>query len=96
MGNLIPSNTTAGLVGVPSDNLPEARGGNRRAQRPWQQGKDGRGPTSGQASTTNDLLLRILEQLKTLNGANATPGGHAPAQVGIADMDGPGLEVGSG
>ena len=91
MGNLI-TGSTAGLVGVPSP--PPASGGPGRGIQTAavvQEGKAGGGPTSGQASTTNDLLVRILQQLKTLNGQTATPEATHQRRVGIADMDGPGL-----
>lgn len=83
LGNLIPSDATAGLVGVPSPDLA----GQVTLAASVQEGKEGRGPTSGQAQTTNDLLLRILEQLKVANGANATPEATRQRRAGLGSMD---------
>ena len=85
LGNLIPSDATAGLVGVPPP--PPGPGVGIGVAASIQQGKDGRGPTAGQASATNDLLLRILEQLKTLNGADANPEAKRQRQIQHASMD---------
>jgi hypothetical protein len=59
-----------------------------------QEGKAGGGPTSGQASTTNDLLVRILGQLKTLNGSQTAPEAGRQYKVGQAMMDGAGIPHG--
>jgi TP901 family phage tail tape measure protein len=87
LGNLI-TGPTEGLVGVPSPTTGPGPGITLAAN--VGQGKEGRGPTSGQASTTNDLLLRILHQLKNLNGSQSTPEAKRQYRVGQAGMDGAG------
>jgi TP901 family phage tail tape measure protein len=88
LGNLI-TGPTAGLVGVPAPTTGPGRGIATAAL--VQEGKNQGGPTAGQASTTNAILIRIENLLKTLNGATATPEATHQRRVGIADMDGPGL-----
>jgi hypothetical protein len=59
-----------------------------------QEGKAGGGPTAGQASTTNELLLRIERQLKVLNGSQTAPEAKRQYKVGQAMMDGAGIPHG--
>jgi hypothetical protein len=87
LGNLI-TGPTAGLVGVPSptDTQPPGRGADAASK-----SASGRaGPTSGQANTTNALLERILDQLKSLNGTRAHPEATHQRAVGAPGMDGAG------
>jgi TP901 family phage tail tape measure protein len=91
LGNLI-TGPTEGLVGVPSATTGPGRGIQTAAL--VQEGKAGGGPTSGQASTTNDLLVRILAQLKTLNGSQTAPEAGRQYKVGQAMMDGAGIPHG--
>ena len=68
LGNLIPQGATAGLVG--------GGGAVQGALNPQAAFSDGQGkstPTSGQVQTTNAVLLRILDQMKILNGSRAAP-----------------------
>jgi TP901 family phage tail tape measure protein len=81
LGNLIPAGQTAGLVGMPSPGTGIKTAAN------VQEGKAGGGPTAGQASTTNELLLRIERQLKVLNGANAAPEATRQRATGSSVMD---------
>ena len=90
LGNVIPADMTAGLVGVPS---PTGPGESISLAANVQQGKDTRGPTSGQASTTNVLLERILSQLKALNRAGSAPEADRQRKAGNAIMDGGGGNV---
>jgi TP901 family phage tail tape measure protein len=88
LGNLI-TGPTAGLVGVPSTPAAKAQATANAAQ-----GKEGRGPTSGQAATTNDILLRIERQLRVLNGSQTAPEAGRQYKVGQAMMDGAGIPHG--
>lgn len=87
LGNLIPRDQTAGLVGVPSP------AGQINAESKAAQGRSLTAPTSGQASTTNDILLRILRQLKELNRASDSPEAVYQRKVGSATMDGGGGNI---
>lgn len=82
LGNLI-TGPTAGLVGVPSP-TPGAQIKVATAQA---EGKAGGGPTAGQASTTNDILLRILAQLRALNSTQENPEATRQRRAYHAFMD---------
>lgn len=84
LGNLIPSGATGGLVGgssVPSALAPVAGFSDSQSKS---------GPTSGQAQTTNAVLLRILDQLKILNGDNSAPEARKQNTSQRSVMDGVG------
>lgn len=89
LGNLI-TGPTEGLVGVPS---PPGRTISLAAR--VQEGRQAGGPTAGQANVTNDILLRILQQLKLFNGATATPEADNNRRSSSAVMDGVGGGSGS-
>jgi hypothetical protein len=91
MGNLI-TGPTAGLVGVPAPSTGPGRG--IQAAAAVADGKAGGGPSAGQANTTNALLERILNQLKTLNGGQVAPEAKRQYKVGQAMMDGAGIPHG--
>lgn len=83
LGNLIPGGATAGLVG----------GGVQQALQPVAGAAEARsqsGITAGQGNATNNLLLRILEQLKELNGEQKAPEARRQMRQQTALMDGPG------
>lgn len=83
LGNLIPRDQTAGLVGVPSP----APGAQIKVASAQAEGKAGGGPTAGQASTTNDILLRILAQLRALNDDREHPEATRQRRKQMAVMD---------
>jgi TP901 family phage tail tape measure protein len=89
LGNLIPRDQTAGLVGVPS----VGPGRQIQAEAQVAAGRAQTGPTSGQVSTTNDILLRILQQLKSLNNAAGAPEAVYQKKMGAAAMSGGGGNV---
>jgi hypothetical protein len=91
LGNLIPRDQTAGLVGNPSPTT--GPGGGISIAASVQEGKAQGGPSAGQASTTNELLHRILQQLKHLNGTDAAPEARRQRRQGTAIMDGGGGNV---
>lgn len=85
IGNLIPGGATGGLVGGGSPvqaALTPAAG--------LADGQSKSGPTSGQAQTTNAVLLRILDQMKILNGSRAAPEAWNQYAAQQAVMDGVG------
>lgn len=101
LGNTIPLTATAGLVGRPSptaatrpiSTTPGADGAFERAVAAEGGAAEGRsrmGPTGGQVSTTNDILLRILTQLKSLNRAADSPEAIYQRKVQTSTMDGGG------
>lgn len=90
LGNLIPRDQTAGLVGVPA---PPSPGRQIQAEARAAAGRSQTGPTSGQVSATNDILLRILEQLKSLNNAASAPEAVYQKKMGAAAMSGGGGNV---
>lgn len=82
LGNLIPGGATGGLVGG---------GAVQSALNPISAFADGQGrtgPTSGQAQTTNSILMGILQQLKVLNGTQATPEANWQAKQSLSSLDG--------
>jgi uncharacterized phage infection (PIP) family protein YhgE len=73
LGNLI-TGPTEGLVGVPSPARPAAtpeRGIQVAAA--VQEARQAAGPSAGQVNNTNAILLRILAQLRELNGDQKNP-----------------------
>jgi hypothetical protein len=90
LGNLIPRDQTAGLVGTPSPSTP---GGGISLAASVQEGKSTAGVTSGQVSTTNAILHRILKQLEHLNGVDSTPEAKYQRGQGAAIMDGGGGNI---
>jgi TP901 family phage tail tape measure protein len=94
LGNIIPRDMTSGLVGVPS---PGTTGVGRgiAAAAAVQEGKAQIGPTAGQASTTNQLLDRILRAIIDLNRNADTPEAVQNKRAGSAVMDGIGGGSGS-
>jgi TP901 family phage tail tape measure protein len=72
LGNLI-TGPTAGLVGVPAPPSTTGPGRGIATAQAQAEGKAGRGPTGGQQSATNDILQKILHQLRVLNGAHDAP-----------------------
>lgn len=91
LGNIIPRDQTAGLVGVPPPpGQPPRLGGIIRAEAAEGRGRAQAGPTAGQASTTNDILLRILDQLKSLNSGEAAPEAKNQRKMGASTFAGGG------
>jgi TP901 family phage tail tape measure protein len=90
LGNLIPRDQTAGLVGTPS---PTGPSGGISLAASVQEGKSTAGVTSGQVSTTNAILQRILKQLEHLNGVDSTPEAKYQRGQGAAIMDGGGGNI---
>lgn len=90
LGNLIPRDMTAGLVGVPSPAALPQVGAGIGAAAGAAQGRARTGPTSGQVSTTNDILLRILNELKTVNKDGSAPEAAYNRKLGTSIMDGGG------
>jgi TP901 family phage tail tape measure protein len=87
LGNLIPRGATGGLVGggAPVQAALQPQAG-------VAEGKSRSGVTSGQAQTTNAILLGILGQLKELNGGQKAPEAakQFAAQQSTFDGVGPG------
>jgi hypothetical protein len=84
LGNLIPSGSTAGLVGggsVAGALAPVAGAADGRSQS---------GPTSGQANASLSVQRAMLQQLKILNGDNAAPEAQRQNRSQRAVMDGVG------
>lgn len=95
LGNLIPRDATGGLVGVPSPAaavVPDV-GAVIGATAGAAQGRSMSAPTSGQVSTTNEILLRILQQLKGLNSSASAPEAVYQKKMGAASMTGGGGNV---
>lgn len=100
LGNLIPKNQTAGLVGVPSaaaaagKGLPPPGTGTVDigfgADAAAAQGRALVSPTAGQASTTNEILRRILHQLQMLTRSTESPEAIFQEKMGAAIMSGGG------
>ena len=88
LGNLIPTNATAGLVGGTTQDTVTSPGRGIASAANVAQGKAGGGPTQGQASTTNVLLERILSQLRQLNTDSSHPEAKYERKAGSAIMDG--------
>ena len=87
LGNLIPAGMTAGLVGVPSPAAAAAVDTGVRGRAAEEHGRGRAGPTSGQAQTTNDILLRILAELKDLTGESKNPEAKSQRAKQMAVMD---------
>ena len=91
LGNIIPRGATSGLVGVPAPpGQPPRLEGVIRAEAAEGRGRAQAGPTAGQASTTNDILLRILDQLKALNSGEAAPEAKNQRKMGASTFAGGG------
>lgn len=93
LGNIIPRDQTAGLVGVPAPTVPVGPGAGIAAAALVQQGKAQGGPSAGQVSTTNDILLRIERLLQNLNRAENAPEAYNQKKMGAAAMTGGGGNV---
>jgi TP901 family phage tail tape measure protein len=86
LGNLIPRDQTAGLVGGPAPPTERPERGIATAQAVVD-GRQATGPTAGLQNTTNDLLQRILQQLRILNGSYDAPEAIHQKKVGSGSMD---------
>lgn len=90
LGNLIPRDQTAGLVGVPAPTttpLSTGLGQGLGAAIARQEGRLQGGPTAGQAATTNEILRQILAALRALNRGADAPEAHYQRRSGSAAMD---------
>ena len=88
LGNLI-TGPTAGLVGVPAPSAPAIPdlGARIGAEVGAAAGRAGAVPTAGQANTEIDVLRRILEELRRLNGSYDAPEAIHQKKVGAGNMD---------
>lgn len=85
LGNLI-TGPTEGLVGVPSPAVPDV-GARIGAEVGAATGRAQIGPTAGQTNTEIDILLRILQEMRRLNGSYDAPEAINQKKSGSGSMD---------